>query len=91
MEKTFFLTINSGNHKPAEKNWLRRTVKAGMVILTIYQVVVNAFISTEYVISTGIIIYGDLPAAQTQLAEIAEIYLRLLENDGFTVRVFPEN
>ena len=72
-----YLTTNSGNHKPAEKNWFRKTVKAGMVILTIYQIMANPFLSTEFIISTSIIIYWDFPAVQSQLIKIVEIYLRL--------------
>ena len=59
-------TINSGNHKPAEKDWFRKTVKTGLVILTIYQVVISSFIFTEIVISTNITIYEDSPAVQIQ-------------------------
>ena len=124
------LTINSGNHKPTEKNWLRKTVKTGMVTLTAYQIMVNSFTFIEFVISANITIYGDFPAIQIvktgmvtltayqimvnsftfiefvisanitiygdflaiqiQLTEITEIYLRLWESDGSTVRVPSE-
>ena len=60
-----------------------------MVTLTVYQTVVNT-VFMELVISKGITIYEDFPATQIRPTEIAEIYLRLWENDGFTVRVFPE-
>ena len=89
MEFGFVFKAKAFNHKLAEKNWLRRIVKTGMVILTIYQAVVNT-VSTELVISTNITIYGDFPASQIRLIEIAEIYLQLWENDSFTLRVFSE-
>ena len=60
-----------------------------MVTIAVYQAVVNT-VSIKFVISTSISIYGDFPVTQFRLIEIAEIYLRLWENDGFTVRVFPE-
>ena len=64
-----------------------------MVILTIYQAVINLpfFNITEFITQTGITIYGDFPVTQIRLTEIAEIYPRLWEDKGFIVRVFPEN
>ena len=63
-----------------------------MVILTVYQVVIKSsfIIITVFNTQISIIIYGDFPATQIRLAEIAEIYLRLWENDIFTVRVPPK-
>ena len=89
-EDTAYLTVNSGNHKPAEKNWFRRAVKAGMMILTVYKVVIISFIPTEFVILTSITIYEDFPTVQFQLIEITEIYSQLWENDNFIVRGFLE-
>ena len=59
-----FLTTNSGNYKPAEKNWFRKAVKTGMVTLTVYQAVIKStfFIITEFITQTGITVYGDFPA-----------------------------
>ena len=64
-----------------------------MVILTVYQAVTNSpfFIITELITQTGITFYGDFPATQIRLTEVAETYPRLWENDGSTVRVPPEN
>ena len=47
-----------------------------MVILTIYQAVVNT-VSTKIFISTNITIYEETPIVQIKLIEITEIYLRL--------------
>ena len=65
-----FLTVNSGNHKTVEKNWFRKAVRAGMVILAAYQAIVNSPAFQKLVISTGITIYGDNPAIRIQLAEV---------------------
>ena len=83
-----FLTINFGNHKPAKKHWFQRIIKAGMVMLAVYKAVVNTV--TEFVISSGITIYGETPIIQIHLVETTKIYLRLWENDGSTFRVPPE-
>ena len=82
----------TANFKLEVKNWLRKAVRAGMVTLTAYQAVVISplFIITEIITQTSITIYGDFPATQIRLIEIAEIYPRLWENDGLTVRVPPE-
>ena len=85
---TVFLTVNFCNYKPTETNWFKKIVKAGIMILTVYQAVVNSV--TEFVISTGITVYGDIPIIQIQLADVTEVYPRLWENDGSTVRVPPE-
>ena len=63
-----------------------------MIILTIYQAVINSsfIIITEFITQTGIAFYGEIPTVQIQLTEIAELYLQLWENDNFTVRVPPE-
>ena len=58
-----------------------------MLILTFYQAVVNFFAFPKLVILTNITIYGDNPTIRIQFAEITEIYLRLWENDGSTVRI----
>ena len=83
-----FLTINSGNHQPAEINWLRKTVKSGMIILAAYQAIVNFLAFLKFVILIGITIYGDNPAIRIQFAEVTEIYPRLWENYGSTVTDF---
>ena len=36
-----FLIFDSGNHKPAKKNWFQSIMKTGVVTLTVYQAVVN--------------------------------------------------
>ena len=65
-------------------------MKTGTVTLKIYKAAVNFFPFPKFVTSTSITIYGETPVVQIQLIEITEIYLRLWENDDFTVRVFPE-
>ena len=70
---TVFLKVNFENHK---MNWYKRIVKTGIMILIVYQAVINSV--TEFVISINI------------TADVTEIYPRLWENDGSTVRVPPE-
>lgn len=55
-----------------------------MVILTVYQTVVNLFTFAELVILKTIIIYYETSAVQIQLIEVTETYPR---DDGSTVRV----